>query len=143
MPAPLKIQLTESEEQELLELSHNPKIPKRTRKRAEILRLNARGWKVKEIANWVKFSENTIRKTISKWLFEGNIGLWDNPRTGRKKTWEEEDIKYIEERSQQDERTYNSKQLSKILEKERNIKLTPGRIGKILKKRAINGKEQK
>ena len=114
MPARLKIKLTESEEQELLELSRDNKIPERTRKRAEILRLNARVWKVKEIANWVNFSENTIRKTISKWLFEGNVALWDNPRTGRKKTWKEEDIKYIEERSQEDEKTYNSKQLSKI-----------------------------
>ena len=143
MPARLKIKLTESEEQELLELSRDNKIPERTRKRAEILRLNARVWKVKEIANWVNFSENTIRKTISKWLFEGNVALWDNPRTGRKKTWKEEDIKYIEERSQEDEKTYNSKQLSKIWEKERKVKLTPERIRKILKKRATDGKEQK
>ena len=136
MPACLKIQLKESEEQELLKLSQDPKIAKRTKKRAEVLRLSAKGWRVKEIANWVNFSENTIRKTISKWLFEGKEGLWDNPRTGRPKTWKEEDIKYLEERSKQDERTYNSKQLSEMLEKERKIKLTPRRIRKILKKRA-------
>jgi len=101
MPARLKIKLTESEEQELLELSRDNKITERTWIRAEILRLNARGWKVKEIAFWVNWSENTIRKTISKWLFEGNVGLWDKPRTGRKKTWKEEELKYIEERAQQ------------------------------------------
>ncbi|MGP0129107.1 MAG: helix-turn-helix domain-containing protein [cyanobacterium endosymbiont of Rhopalodia musculus] len=138
MPACLKIQLTKLEEQELLKLTHDPKIPSRTRTRAEILCLNARGWKVKEIADWVKLSENTIRKTISRWIIQGKEGLWDLPRSGRKRTWKEEDIKYLEELSEKDEKTYNSRQLSNLLKKERKIKLTPGRIRKILKKRSGN-----
>lgn len=41
MPSPLKIHLKPSEEQDLLELITNPKIPQRTRERAESLRLSA------------------------------------------------------------------------------------------------------
>ncbi|XTZ19552.1 MAG: helix-turn-helix domain-containing protein [cyanobacterium endosymbiont of Rhopalodia fuxianensis] len=139
MPACLRIQLTELEEQELLKLTRDLKVPFRTRTRAEILCLNARGWKVKEIADWVKLSENTIRKTISRWIIQGREGLWDLPRSGRKRTWKEEDIKYLEEISERDKKNYNSRQLSNLLKKERKVKLTPGRIRKILRKRSENG----
>lgn len=50
----LRIQLTELEEQELLKLTRDLKVTFITRTRAEILCLNARAWKIKEIADWVK-----------------------------------------------------------------------------------------
>jgi hypothetical protein len=62
---------------------------------------------------------------------------------GRKRTWQEADIKYLEDCCDLEERTYNSKQLSHLLKKERSLELSPERIRKILKKRAENGKEQK
>jgi DNA-binding NarL/FixJ family response regulator len=36
-----------------LELRHNPNLPEKTRKRAEILCLNAKGWTVNQIADWI------------------------------------------------------------------------------------------
>jgi hypothetical protein len=53
MPARLKIRITELEYQKLLELRHNPKLPGRTRKRAEVLCLNAKGGTVNQIAYWI------------------------------------------------------------------------------------------
>jgi hypothetical protein len=53
MPARLKIRITELEYQKFLELRHNPKLPEKTRKRAEILCLNAKGWTVNQIADWI------------------------------------------------------------------------------------------
>jgi len=46
MPARLKIRITELEYQKLLELRHNSKLPERTRKRAEVVCLNAKNWTV-------------------------------------------------------------------------------------------------
>ena len=46
MPARLRISLTELEAKKLRELSSNPQVPERTRKRAKVLCLNARGWTV-------------------------------------------------------------------------------------------------
>ena len=143
MPARLKIRITELEYQKLLELRHNPKLPERTRKRAEVLCLNAKGWTVNQIADWIDWAANTVRKTIHSWMIKGDEGLWDAPRSGRKKTWQEADIKYLEDCGEREERTYNSKQLSHLLKKERSLELSPERIRKILKKRAENGKEQK
>jgi hypothetical protein len=50
MPAPLKITLTQEEDETLKELSQARFVPKRTSERARMLRLNAQGWKVSEIA---------------------------------------------------------------------------------------------
>jgi len=143
MPARLKIRITELECQNLLELRHNPKLPERTRKRAEVLCLNAKGWTVNQIADWINWAANTVRKTIHSWVIKRDKGLWDAPRTGRRSTWQEADIKYLEDCCEREERTYNSKQLSHLLKKERSLELSPERIRNILKKRAENGKEQK
>jgi transposase len=125
MPARLKIRITELEYQNLLELRHNPKLPERTRKRAEILCLNAKGCTVNQIADRINWAANTVRKTIHSWVIKGDKGLWDAPRTGRKRTWQEADIKYLEDCCEREERTYNSKQLSHLLKKERSLELSP------------------
>jgi hypothetical protein len=67
-------------------------------------------------------------------MIKGDEGLWDAPRSGRKRTWQEADIKYLEDCCDREERTYNSKQLSHLLKKERSWELSPERIRKILKK---------
>jgi hypothetical protein len=53
MPARLKIRITELEYQNFLESRHNPKLPERTIKRAEVLCLNAKSWTVNQIADWI------------------------------------------------------------------------------------------
>lgn len=147
MPARLKIALTESETQKLRELIQSSQVPERTRKRAEVLCLSAQGWKVAQIADWIDWAPNTVRKTLTMWIIKGEDGLWDAQRSGRRKTWKEADIKYLEERCEEEERTYNSKQLSVWLKQERQVELTPARIRKILKKkgwrwkRTCNGPE--
>ncbi len=143
MPAGLRIRLTELESQKLRELSQNAFVPERTRKRAEVLCLNARGWTVGQIADWLKWAPNTVRRTLTTWVIKGEDGLWDAPRSGRKKTWEEADIEYLECRCERDERTYNSKQLSVLLKNERQVELTPARIRKILKKKGFIWKRTK
>lgn len=97
MPARLKIRITELEYQKLLELGHNPTLPQRTIERAEVLCLNAKGWTVNQIADCIKWATNTVRKTIHSWVIKGDEGLWDAPRSGRIRTWQEADIKYLED----------------------------------------------
>ncbi|MEM7592801.1 MAG: hypothetical protein AAF383_15000 [Cyanobacteria bacterium P01_A01_bin.83] len=46
MPAALKITLTTEEDKTLQELEVADVVPKRTKQRATVLRLNAQGWKV-------------------------------------------------------------------------------------------------
>lgn len=135
MPSPLKIRLAPSEEQELLKLISNPKIPQRTRKRVEALRLSSKGWEVAAIANYLNCASNTVRQTFYRWLTRGIEGLFDAPRPGRTPVWTEEDIKHLENCLEKDSRTYNSRQLVEKLFQERSITLSRDRLRKILKKK--------
>jgi len=139
----LKIGLSESEAQKLSALRSDLNVPERTRKRAEVLCLTALGVKVEKISSWVKLSPNTVRTIITRWLLEGEDSLWDMPRSGRKRTWTEADIQYLEDLRRSDPKNYSSQKLSAILKAERNVELSAQRIRKILKKRSQNGSQEK
>lgn len=142
MPAPLKIRLTTEEEEQLLALKNDTNLPRRTRERAEAITLSFRGWNVNEIASYIKYSPNTVRKIFYRWLTKGIDGLSDRQRTGRKPKWKEEDIKYIENCLEKEQRTYNSYQLVEKLKEERSVFLSRDRLRKILKKKIGDGKER-
>lgn len=142
MPSPLKVRLTSEEKQYLFELKSNPKIPQRTKHRAEALVLSDRGWKVSAIAVHLNCADKTVCQTFYRWLTQGKEGLFDSPRSGRRPVWTTEDIKYIEECLEKEERTYNSRQLVEKLKQERSVEISHDRLRKILKKKSGNGKGQ-
>lgn len=135
MPSPLKIRLTAEEKQCLFELKSHPKIPKRTKQRAEALVLSARLQKVSAIAVHLNCADKTVCQTFYRWLTQGREGLFDSPRSGRKPVWTTEDIKYIEDCLEKEERTYNSRQLLEKLKPERSVEISHDRLRKILKKK--------
>ena len=92
MPAPLRIKLTEEEELTLSELREATSVPKRTRDRAHMLRLNAKGWNVPEIAKIFDCHEHTVRTTLKRWENRGLGGLWEAKGRGAKPKWQESDI---------------------------------------------------
>lgn len=108
-----------------------------------MLLLNARGWKNNQIAEYLDWTQRTVRQTIHRWQEQGLAGLWDAPpRLGRQPLWQEADLVYLEESLQQEPRTYNSKQLAEKLWRERQVQLSPDRIRRVLKKRGRFGSEQ-
>jgi transposase len=135
MPAPLIVKLSLYEDKRLLEISQNNQSAKRTKQRAEALRLSNHGWKVEKIADYFNWHAQTVRELIQRWREYGEKGLYDQPKSGRPKQWQEEDLKYLEECLEKDKRVYNSQQLAEKLRQERNISLSSDRIRKLLKKR--------
>jgi transposase len=138
----LRIFLTAAENRTLKELRKAQSVPQRTQERAQVLLLNARGWKNYQIAEYLDWSERTVRQTIQRWQTQGLVGLFDRPRSGRKQRWQEADIAYLEEALQQEQRTYNSRQLAQKLRRDRQIHLSPDRIRRVLKKRGESGSVQ-
>ena len=135
----LRIFLTNEEKATLCELRKATLVPQRTKDRAFVLLLNTRGWKndqIDEIFNW---SEKTVRQTIHRWQIKGLVGLWDSPGRGVKPKWQEADLAYLEQSLEQEQRTYNSRQLAEKLRSERQIHLSPDRIRRVLKKRGRFG----
>lgn len=139
---PLRVFLTLHQEDTLFELSRASQVNQRTKDRASAIRLSSRGWKVDKIAVYLKWSKQRVRETIHKWEEKGLVGLWDAPKTGRKKKWTTEDIAEIEKKLETESRSYNSRQLCQILLKERKVKLSERQLRRILKKKIISGKEQ-
>lgn len=139
MPAPLRIVLSEESDRTLQELRVAPKVAQHIKDRAHMVRLNAQGWNVPAIAEIFECQEQTVRATLRRWQRGGLGGLWDTPGRGMKQRWCEADMQYLEERLDQDQRTYNSAQLSTLLEQERGVKLSADRIRRILQKRGSLG----
>lgn len=141
MPAPLRVKLSRLEEETLGELQKANSVPYRTRNRAQMLKLNAQGRNVPEIAQIFNCHEHTVRATIQRWKNRGLVGLWSAPGRGAKPKWQAEDIEYIETCLKEEERTYNSIQLARKLQQERAVNLSSDRLRRILKKKDIVGKE--
>ena len=135
----LRIFLTNEEKATLCELRKATLVPQRTKDRAFVLLLNTRGWKNAQIAEIFNWSEKTVRQTIHRWQIKGLVGLWNSPGRGVKPKWQEADLAYLEQSLEQEQRTYNSRQLAEKLRSERQIHLSPDRIRRVLKKRGRFG----
>jgi transposase len=78
-------------------LSYADQVPRRTKARATALRLNAQGWNVPDIDVHLGWSEQTVRQAIQRWQTVGLMGLWDAPRPGRQRRWQEADWQVVEQ----------------------------------------------
>lgn len=138
---PHHIHLTPDQDQQLLALKNDLTVPKRTRERAEALRLSMHGLSVPQIACYLDWAESTVRSTFRRWWDRGIEGLTEAPGRGTQQTWHEEDLLFVEQCLQQQPRSFNAMQLSRLLEHERGVRLGPDHLRKLLKKRASVGKE--
>lgn len=136
---PLRVFLNREQDRMLLELRKVDGVPQRTKDRAQVIRLSSMGWKVKKIAAFLHWQETTVRTAIHRWIAHGLEGLWDKKRTGRKRTWQPEDIEYLEQCLETQQRTYNSKQLAKKLSLEPQVNLSPDLVRQLLKKKESSG----
>lgn len=142
MPAPLRVKLSRLEEETLTELHRANSVPYRTRDRAQMLKLNAQGINVPEIAQIFNCHEHTVRATIRRWSKRGLVGLWEAAGRGAKPKWKIEDLEYIEACLDEEQRTYNSVQLAGKLNQERAVNLSSDRLRRILKKKILLEKNQ-
>jgi transposase len=142
MGARLRVFLKQEEDRTLFELRAATTVPQKVKDRAQVIRLNAQGWYVEKIAAHFKWTEQTVREVLHRWVEMGLGGLWSAPGRGTKPKWEESDIVYLEECLKNEPRRYNSRQLAQKLEQERGVKLSPDRLRRILKKKKLFGNER-
>jgi len=133
MPAPLQIRLTEEEDQSLYQFKFNEEIPKRTRERAEALRLSAYGMSVAQIASYLDWDEQTVRDTFHRWWDKGMEGLYEAQGRGRPAECSPEDLNYIEQLLEQ-QRTWDAGQIAEKLAQDRKVELSINQVRRVLKK---------
>lgn len=131
---PLRVFLSPEEDFTLFQLRKSQDIPQRTKDRAEMVRLNACGWRVQEIARYFYCAESTVRTTLHRWQKSGLPGLWDAPRPGRTRCWQQEDLDYIQN-GLEESQLYNNPQNLQKLARERNLNLSIPHIRRLLKKK--------
>lgn len=141
MGARLRVFLTREQDRSLLKL-RTADVPQKVKDRAEVIRLNAHGWYVEKIAVHFNWTPQTVREVLHKWQKLGLEGLWELPGRGVKPKLTEVDIRFLEECLKKEPRTYNSRQLTEKLERDRSIKMSPDRLRRVLKKRGSFGNEQ-
>jgi transposase len=78
---------------------------------------------------------------LRRWEEKGLGGLWEAPGRGAKPKWLEEDLEYLSNCLENNQRTYNSQQLAGKLLRERAVDLSCDRIRRLLKKKIIDGNE--
>jgi len=115
MPAALKTTLTPEESNTLSELRVASSVNHRVRDRSHMLLLNADGWNVASIANIFQCHEHTVRAALKRWQTAGLYGLWEKGGRGQQPTWQPSDLDYLEQCLEEEERTYNSRQLAVAL----------------------------
>lgn len=135
MGARLRIFLSAAEDRTLFELRKATTVPQRVKDRAEVVRLSHQGLYVEKIAAFFNWNERTVRETLQRWQAKGLGGLWDAPRPGAQRRWQEADMEYLEGCLRADPHTYNSPQLAQKLATERNIQLSADHLRQVLKKR--------
>jgi transposase len=123
MGARLRVFLT-GKQDDILRNLRTEDVPQKVKDRAEIIRLNAHGWYVEQIAAHFRCTPQTVREVLHQWQKQGVDGLWDKAGRGRNKKYQEDDIIFLEECLKQEPRTYNSLQLSQKLDRERHVKLS-------------------
>ncbi len=142
MGARLRIFLNGDEERTLRELRRAKTVPQRVKDRASMLRLNHQGMYVEEIATYFDCNKQTVREAIHRWQKQGLGGLWEAQGRGQKRSWQEEDLEYLEQCLKKEQRTYNSKQLATKLAQDRKVILSPDHLRRVLKKRELFGRER-
>ncbi|MEH2279574.1 MAG: helix-turn-helix domain-containing protein [Nostoc sp.] len=140
MPARLRVVLTEAEDLTLAQLPQGTTVAQRTRDRTQMIRLNAQGWNVPEIAKIFLVPFYTVRSTLRRWENQGLGGLWEMPGRGAKGKWFEGDLANLEQCLDSEVRTYNSVQLSEKLLQLPQVQLRPDRLRRLLKKRGGDGR---
>ena len=131
----MRVFLTPSEEQTLWELRTATTVTQRVKDRAEAVRLSHQGWYVEKIAAYLHWHISPVRKTLKRWQAGGLGGLCNAPGRGKERTWQEEDMVYLETCLREEGRTYNSVQLAEKLKRERGVSLSAEHLRQVLKKR--------
>lgn len=135
MGARLRVFLNAAENCTLFELRTATTVPQRVKDRAEAVRLSHQGMYVETIAAFFNWHERTVRETLQRWQAKGLGGLWDAPRPGAQRRWQEADMEYLEACLRTEPHTYNSQHLAQKLASERNVELSADHLRQVLKKR--------
>jgi transposase len=144
---PLRIELSPAQRAELERRLRARTTERRVHERLAMVRAVADGATVPQAARALGVHHQTVRKFVKRFLAEGFAGLADRPRAGRPPRLGEADLLALEARLDADAasgaRTWTLGQAAGWLAEERGVRISPDRLGVLLKRRAFRWKRTK
>jgi transposase len=107
-------------------------IAEKVKLRAEMVRLVAQGWPVAEVAIHFGRCVQTVHDALSRYETDGICGLPDKESPQKRGKFTPEIVDCIQELIEQD-RTWNCRQISEVIESKFGITISDDRIGAKLK----------
>ena len=144
MQPPLRIVLTPAQRAELDRRLRARTTERREYERLAMVRAVADGATVPQAARALGHHPQTVRKFVKRFQAEGFAGLADRPRPGRPARLTEADLRALEARLDADAatgaRTWTLGQAAGWLAEERGVRISPDRLGVLLKRRDFRWK---
>jgi transposase len=116
------IRLTEEQDIRLRDMELNTNLPEQTRIRAQIVRATARGWARDQIAEYVGYHPDTIKRVCQRFREQGVEGLHEKPRPGRVPTWPPAVEAVVRACLEQDQ-VWDCTRLSEVLQEQCQVQL--------------------
>lgn len=119
--------------------------------RVAIVRRSIAGETVPRIARELGIHEQTARSFVKRYLAEGPAGLHDRPRSGGPRRLTDDDLQALEARLDADAlpadgtrgRAWSASQAATWLQQTRQVTVTPGHLGRVLRCRGYRYKRTK
>src|SRR5689334_7291356 len=107
-----RVQLTDTQREELQRRAHEKGVMPRTRDRLEMVRLSDAGWSVPQIAVHLEIHEQRVRHYIKVFLAHGFDALPDRPHLGQRSALTPAMEAAIRQELRQQTRTWTATQLA-------------------------------
>lgn len=138
-----RLQLTPEQWDELQQRTRAADLKPRTRDRLEMVRLNAAGLRVAEIARVLRTSEQRVRYWLGRFRDGGFDALPDQPHPGRPGSLTPARLQALREELAQTNRTWTAGQIAQWLEAHHGVRLHPDHLGTLLKRAELSYKRTK
>lgn len=135
-----RLHLTPEQADELQRRTRDPKTKPRTRDRLEMVRLNAAGFRVPEIAHLLRTSPQRVRCWLGRFRDGGFNALPDQPHPGRPGSLTPARLQALREELARTNRTWTARQLAQWLEEQQGVRLHPDHLATLLKRAELSYK---
>jgi transposase len=135
-----RLHLTPQQVEELQRRTRDPQSKPRTRDRLEMVRLNAAGFRVPEIARLLGTSPQRVRCWLGRFRDGGFAALPDQPHPGRPGSLTPARLQALREELARTNRTWTAGQLAQWLAEQHGVRLHPDHLATLLKRAQLSYK---
>jgi transposase len=133
-----RVQLDDTQRQELSRRAHQAGVMPRTRDRLEMVRLSDAGWGIPRIARHFGLSEKCVRFWIKTFLSGGFEALPDKAHVGQSSALTPDLLAAIRAEVGKGQRTWTAQQISEWLSEQHGVRLGADWLARLLRRHRLS-----